>query len=104
MLIPHEIETTLPALYEQDGAKDPMVHLKFFNPTGGQSWYLTEYNAEENLAFGWVDLSNGLPELGYFSISELENIELPYHQKIERDVYFKPSPLSQIKAESRSAG
>jgi hypothetical protein len=100
MLIPNDLLNTLPALYEQDGLKDPMVHLKFFNPVGGQSWFLMEYDPEDSLAFGWVDLGNGMPELGYFSIEELESIKLPYYQKIERDEYFQTQLLSKVKESS----
>ena len=95
MLIPNEIKSKLPALYSQEHEKDPMVHLKFFNPVGRGTWYLIEYDPEENLAFGYIDL--GHPELGYFSITEMEEIILPMSQKIERDIYFRTSVLSDIK-------
>ena len=98
MLIPHRYKSLLPPLYSAENQKDPIVQLKFFNPTGAQSWFLIEYSPEENLAFGWVDLGSEPPELGYFSITELECINLPFGLSIERDIHFIPCRLSTIKA------
>ena len=36
-------------------------------------------------------------ELGYFSLSELEQTTGPLGLHIERDLYFKPTPLSEIR-------
>ena len=41
------------------------------------------------------------PELGYFSLSELESIQGPWGLKVERDLYFTPLRLSEVKAGSR---
>ena len=95
MLIPEAIKPKLPTLYSTESDPDPMVYLKFFNPIGRGAWYLTEYNADDNLAFGYADI--GSPEMGYFSITEMEEIVLPFGQKIERDNHFVPVPLSDIK-------
>lgn len=90
---------TLPAIYSQEHEKDPMVHLKFFNPIGCQSWFLTEYDPEEKLAFGLVDLGFDGPELGYFSLEELGAIELDLGLQIEIDEFFEPKRLSEVKSE-----
>ena len=95
MLIPSVVKPKLPALYSTDGERDPMVYLKFFNPVGRGTWYLTEFNPEDNLAFGYADI--GSPEMGYFSITEMEEIILPMGLKIERDLSFKPCRLSKVK-------
>ena len=97
MLIPNELKSKLPAIYSTQNEKDPIVKMKFFNPYGAGTWYLIEYDPEENLAFGYVDL--GSAELGYFSITELESINLPYGLKIERDEYFEPCYLSEVNLE-----
>ena len=60
------------------------VPVKFFNPCGSQTWYITEYNEEEKLAFGYVT-GMQVDELGYISIKELEALQLPYGLKIERE-------------------
>ena len=36
-------------------------------------------------------------ELGYFTLAELESVTGPGGLKIERDLYFKPQPLSKFK-------
>jgi hypothetical protein len=36
-------------------------------------------------------------ELGYFSLSELEQTTGPLSLHIERDLHFKPTPLSKIR-------
>jgi hypothetical protein len=93
-LLTQEIENKIPKLYETDGQEDKMVYAKFFNPIGSWTWYAIEYDSEEKLFFGAVD--GDFFELGYFSLEELESIELPFGMKIERDIHFKPKPLSEI--------
>ena len=61
------------------------VPVKFFNPCGSGTWYITEYNEEEKLAFGYVT-GLGFDELGYISITELEQTKLKWNLKIERDM------------------
>lgn len=36
-------------------------------------------------------------EMGYFSLSELEATTGPLGLHVERDLYFKPTPLSKIR-------
>jgi hypothetical protein len=55
---------------------------------------------------GWRSNALSLPdyiigfeaELGYFSLSELESVRGPWGLPIERDLWFKPCPLSEVKA------
>ena len=49
---------------------------------------MTEYDPETGTAFGLCDL--GYPELGYFTIGELEA------NRIERDLHFTPQSLHAI--------
>ena len=96
-LLTKAIEKKLPALYAQDGkGTDAMVFAKFFNPCGSATWYATEYDPEEGIFFGHVDLFGDGGELGYFSLEELKSITLPFGMKIERDKYFTPKPLKEI--------
>lgn len=65
------------------------VPLKLFNPMGAHTWYITEYDPEERLAFGFANLGDpAMAELGYISIAELEALRLPLGLKIERDRHF----------------
>jgi len=40
-------------LYSQENGKDPLVITKLFDPCGSASWYLTEYDPVEKIAFGY---------------------------------------------------
>lgn len=103
MLITKEIARKLPALNSQDGA-DPSwikVPLKLFNPTGIGTWYITEYDPETEMAFGYCDL--GSPELGYVSIKELREFKGRLGIGIERDAWWNPNTtLEQVMNGERS--
>ena len=62
--------------------------LKLFNPTGIGTWLITEYDEDTGRMFGLCDL--GYPELGYVNLKELEDLDLPFGMKIERDVLWDP--------------
>ena len=48
--------------------------------------------------FGYVSIFNDdCDEWGYFSLTELETIKGRFGLGIERDLYFKSRPFSQIK-------
>ena len=93
-LLTKEIADKLPALYSQEDVADPVAQVKFFDPTGSWSWYATEFDGQD-LFFGFVDGFE--KELGYFSLSELESLQLPFGLTIERDKFFEPKPLSEIR-------
>ena len=92
-----EIENKLPPLYSTENDPDPMVYAKWFHPYATQEWYATEYDPKQGLFFGWVN--SGTPELGYFSRQELAEVN-PRGIPVERDKYFKPKPLSEVKQEA----
>lgn len=94
-LVTNEVRKALPKLYSQENkGEDAIVGVKFFNPSGIGTWYATEFDGEDTF-FGLVDL--GWPELGYFSLSELESYTGPFGLKIERDLYWTPKPLSEVR-------
>ena len=99
-LLTKTILKNLPALYaNEELASDQIkVPVKFFAPTGGASWYATEYSLENQQFFGFVNLGDDeMAELGYFSLEELENIKLPLGLKIERDFSWDPkTTLEQV--------
>ena len=95
-LLTKELRAKLPTLYSTQNQEDPVAIVKYFHPMSSWSWFATEFSPEENLFFGLV--VGFERELGYFSLEELQSIGkdgklLP----IERDLYFKPTPLSQCK-------
>ncbi len=79
-----------------------MVLCKFFTPDASWTWYVTEFDGQD-IFFGLVD---GLAvEIGYFSLSELEAVRGPLGLPIERDEYFTPCKLSEVrKARLSSSG
>lgn len=90
------------------GAKDQPGHdpypvVKLFFPLSDMTWLLTELLPHEpDIAFGLCDLGMGCPELGYVSLSELENLRHPTGLKVERDLHFVADrPLSVYATEAR---
>ncbi len=74
---------------------DPCPVVKLFNPAGPQTWLATELDADGDTLFGLADLGFGCPELGSFSLGEIEALRLPFGLRIERDRAFAtPFPLS----------
>ena len=85
-------------MYSQESNPNPTVQLKYFTPWGNWTWYVLEAEKQEDgdfLFFGFVVGHDA--ELGYFTLSELTSTKGPFGLKIERDLYFKPTPLDVIK-------
>lgn len=86
-------------------AADHPPVVKLFNPAGPASWLVTELADDEDTLYGLADLGFGFPELGSFSLCELQSLELPFGLKIERDRAFSTELGLSIWAEvARSAG
>jgi hypothetical protein len=104
-LITKEIEATLPPLYSQDNVSDPVAVIKLFDPCGRCTFYILEAGRQPDgdlLLFGFCVSALGpdCDELGYASLRELQSVRRPLGLGIERDLYFKPTPLSQIRGRS----
>jgi hypothetical protein len=94
-LLTPEIREQLPKLYAQEKEPDAIAHVKFFDPCGSWTWYVTEFDGEDTF-FG---LTQGFEEeLGYFSLSELQEYRGKLGIGIERDLHFQPTPLSQLRS------
>lgn len=94
-LLTEEIKKQLPPLGATSEQEDPIAIVKFFNPSGIGTWWACEFEPETGIFFGKADL--GFPELGTFSLEELENYKGRFGLGIERDLYFTPRPLSECK-------
>ncbi len=95
-LLTQELREKLPPLGATERIEDPTVVCKFFAPDGNWSWFAIEWDGDDTF-FGAV---SGIEfEVGYFSLSELQQWRGPLGLAIERDLYFKPTPLSQIRME-----
>jgi hypothetical protein len=95
-LLPASLRAGLPKLYAQEGNRDPIVHVKYFTPDSGWTWYATEGQAEENdfVFFGYV--IGHEREWGYFVLSEFESARGLLGLPIERDLHFTSGPLSEV--------
>ena len=106
------MELVTPEQREQllaNGAKRGADHVplvKLFNPCGAGTWLLSELDPEdESIAFGLADLGFGTPEIGSFSLTELEAFLGPFGLGIERDLYFEGKfTLSAYAEAARNAG
>lgn len=119
--IPETLRTRIPPLYATDGTSDPTVWIKLFTPDSSWTWYLTEasalmkdgqhrpINGAGRIAFAGdsaevVDVvCFGLvvgheTELGYFSLSEIRGARGALGLPVERDLFFQPAPLSEVRA------
>lgn len=89
-----------------NGRRSDLDHVpvvKFFNPLGIGTWLATELDADGDTMFGLADL--GDPELGSFSLAEMQAVELPLGMGIERDILFQAEvPLSVYAQAARTAG
>ncbi len=99
-LITQKIEKELPALYAQDrkGA-EAVAHVKFFTPDSNWTWYVTEGSsvADDIIFFGLVEGHE--KEMGYFSLSQLQEVRGPLGLAVERDMHWKPKTLGEIAPE-----
>jgi len=102
-LLTKEIRTKLPPLGSTDRLPHDqvIVQAKFFTPDSSWTWFATEFDGEDTL-FGLV--SGFEVEMGHFSLAELEATRGPWGLPIERDLWFKPTPLSQLTEYRRWAG
>lgn len=95
-LLPAELRAQLPPLYSQEENKDPTVHIKYFTPDSNWTWFVTEGGQVEDefQFFGFVKGFEG--EWGYFLLRDLESTQGPNGLPIERDLFFKPAPFSEV--------
>jgi hypothetical protein len=120
-LVPTDWLEQLPKLASQAGKGDEgMVYLKFFLPTGTDTYWLMEYDPETKEAFGlYVTGQMYNPyEYGYFNVGELASLDIVPQINgrtessvslleegqtrrgigFERDLNFKPCVVGHIKA------
>ena len=93
-LMTKAIQKKLPTLNSQNKyEKDLVAQVKFFCPWNQWTWYGIEFDGKD-MFFGYV--IGFEKELGYFSLKELKSVR-QLGLGIERDLYFQPKTLSEIK-------
>ena len=101
-LMTKELGDTIPALYANENVKDydsVIAHAKLFSPYSSWTWYVTEWQAETGLCFGLVEGFE--TELGYFHLDELAEVAVfGSVPAVERDLYWKPTTLGEIRGQS----
>lgn len=95
-LLTKELQKKLPPLYSQDGKKaETVVYGHWFSCLNGWDFYATEYDEETGDMFGFV--FGAVPEMGYFNLAELEEINRKYGMNFfERETYFTPKRAIEI--------
>lgn len=95
-LMTNEIREQFKKIGSQEGkGGDAICVVKFFDPTGGWTWFATELD-QEDIFFGLVD---GFElEWGYFSLSELQGVKGRLGLGIERDLFIGMPKLKDIPA------
>ena len=104
-LMTKELGETIPALFNNENVEDydsVLAPAKLFSPYSNWTWYITEWEAESGLCFGLVQGFE--EELGYFDLTDLSEVTVfGGVPAVERDLYWKPTTLGEIKSRSRAA-
>lgn len=100
--MPKSIREALPELYanEEIGLAAQAL-VKFFTPDSNWTWYGSEFDGDDTF-FGLV--IGFVPELGYFSLSELTEARGPMGLPIERDMHFEPKSLQELRDHYKENG
>jgi len=98
-LMTSELRESLPELgaNEEQGWQAPAL-VKYFTPDSNWTWYASEFDGDD-VFFGLV--IGFEMELGYFSLTELQQARGPLGLAIERDLYFDPQSLAALQEQHR---
>ena len=111
--LPPDVLATIPPLYSSESDADPCAVVKLFAPGSGWTWWVIEASPVDDEGI-MIDTTSDVSctvdvllfclvighevELGYTSLKELEEVRTNLELPIERDLYWKPTPLSKIRA------
>ena len=102
-LMTKKLADTIPTIYANEKVADydtVLAHAKLFSPYSNWTWFITEMDPETGQCFGLVEGFER--ELGYFDLTELAEAtvfgDVP---AVERDLYWKPRTLGEIKSGSQ---
>ena len=96
--LPDSLKEELIAEFKRpEGQKTGIAAIKYFNPAGVGTWWISEYDPEWDAFFGIAKIH--VAEYGYISRKELRETRLRMGLWIERDYYWTPKPLTEIMRE-----
>ena len=102
-LMTQKLAETIPAIYANEKATDydtVLAHAKLFSPFSNWTWFITEMDPTTGTCFGLVEGFE--KEIGYFDLTELaETTVFGDVPAVERDLYWEPQTLGEIKNGSR---
>ena len=102
-LMTEKLADTIPVIGATENLADydgVLARAKLFSPYSNWTWYITEMDAETGQCFGLVEGFE--KEIGYFDLTELaETTVLGGVPAVERDLYWEPKTLGEIKGGSR---
>ena len=101
-LMTKELGDQIPTIGANDNVDDHddvLAQAKLFSLHTGWRWYITEWDPETGTCFGLVEGFE--TELGYFHLSELaESTVLGCIPAVERDLYWEPKTIGEIRRRS----
>ena len=102
-LMTQKLADAIPALYANEDIADydtVLALAKLFSSYSNWTWYITEMDPATGTCFGLVDGFE--KELGYFDLTELaETTVFGGVPAVERDLYWEPKTLGEIKRGSQ---
>ena len=103
-LMTEKLADTIPAIGATDNARDyddVLARAKLFSPYSNWTWFITEMDRKTGQCFGLVEGFE--TELGYFDLTDLaETTVLGGVPAVERDLYWQPMTLGEIKDAGRN--
>ena len=101
---PSEAELSkLPKLYETEKTRDKLIFLRFF--ISGTDWFISEYDQENELFFGFTILNSDYQnaEWGYISFKELKELKVRFLE-VDRDLYWDVKKASEVEQIVKARG
>ena len=83
----------------QDGkGEEAIAWLKFFDPCGRYTFYVTEADLKTGELFGYCvsPLGPDCDEWGYADLNELKAVRGKFGLGVERDMHHQPAPVNSI--------
>ena len=93
--IPKWMRKKIPPLYGVDSSENPTAIIKLFTPDSNFTHYVLEYDGNDTCFV----LTEGFEtELGYLSLSEMRQARGGLGLRLERDLWFRPTPIRDLAA------